>query len=137
MFSIPSLKENKIHVRGVWIELVTDYHVGQADKLSIMLHVTRPCYSDPLTPHFYVVKLGCTGVYTSLIFAQSINLWVLVIEPPHYKFVATRYNRLIEADLTCSHKLCLEQKLEKSTLYQFVSSENYHFYSREISQYIA
>ena len=34
---------------------------------------------DPLKPHFYVVKLGFTGVYTiSLISAQKHRLWVLV-----------------------------------------------------------
>ena len=41
--------------------------------------------------------------------------------------------RLNEAVLTCIHDLCFEQKLEK---YHNVSSENYHFYSREISPYI-
>ena len=24
---------------------------------------TSPCNEDPLTPHFYIVKLGFTGVY--------------------------------------------------------------------------
>ena len=34
---------------------------------------------DPLKPHFYIVKLGFTGVYiTFLIFAQNHRLWVLV-----------------------------------------------------------
>ena len=29
---------------------------------------------DPLTPHFYIVKLGCTGVYICfLIFAINIH----------------------------------------------------------------
>ena len=32
-----------------------------------------------LTPHFYIVKLGCTGVYIFfLIFALKHRLWVLV-----------------------------------------------------------
>ena len=34
----------------------------------------------------------------------------------------------------CTHKLCFEQKYENS---QTVSTENCHFYSREISLYIA
>ena len=25
--------------------------------------ITCPCDLYPLTPHFYIVKLGCTGVY--------------------------------------------------------------------------
>ena len=34
---------------------------------------------DPLKPHFYIVKLGFTGVYIIfLIFAQKHRLWVLV-----------------------------------------------------------
>ena len=37
-----------------------------------------PCNEDPHTPHFYIVKLGFTGVYIFLIFAQKHRLWVLV-----------------------------------------------------------
>ena len=34
---------------------------------------------DPLKPHFYIVKLGFTGVYiVFLISAQKHRLWVLV-----------------------------------------------------------
>ena len=34
---------------------------------------------DPLKPHFYIVKLGFTGVYIIfLIFARKHRLWVLV-----------------------------------------------------------
>ena len=31
---------------------------------------TSPCIEDPLTPHFYIVKLGFTGVY---IFSYSCS----------------------------------------------------------------
>ena len=34
----------------------------------------------------------------------------------------------------CTHNLCFEQKKKKCHIF---SSENYHFYSREILQYIA
>ena len=43
--------------------------------------ITKIClYNfDPLKPHFYIVKLGYTGVYIIfLIFAQKHRLWVLV-----------------------------------------------------------
>ena len=30
--------------------------------------ITCPCNEDPLTPHFYIVKLGFTGVYTIFLF---------------------------------------------------------------------
>ena len=34
---------------------------------------------DPLKPHFYIAKLGFTGVYIIfLIFAQKHRLWILV-----------------------------------------------------------
>ena len=44
------------------------------------LHITKtsPCNENPLTPHFYIVKLGFTGVYIFLIFAPKHRLWVLV-----------------------------------------------------------
>ena len=58
---------------------------------------TSPCNEDPLTPHFYIVKLGFTGVYFFLIFAPKHRLWVLVTE----------------AVLTCTHNQCFEQKYEK------------------------
>ena len=44
-------------------------------------HITKTClYNfDPLKPHFYIVKLGFTGVYIIfLISAQKHRLWVLV-----------------------------------------------------------
>ena len=43
--------------------------------------VTKTClYNfDPLKPHFYIVKLGCKGVYIIvLISAQKHSLWVHV-----------------------------------------------------------
>ena len=45
------------------------------------INITRTCLynSDPLKPHFYIVKLGFTGVYfIFLISAQKHRLWVLV-----------------------------------------------------------
>ena len=45
------------------------------------VHITKTClYNfDPLKPHFYIVKLGFTGVYIIfLISAQKHRLWVLV-----------------------------------------------------------
>ena len=55
--------------------------------------ITKTClYNfDPLKPHFYIVKLGFTGVHIIiLISAQNI-----------------------EAVLTSTHNLCFEQKFEK------------------------
>ena len=49
------------------------------------LHITKtcPCNDDPLTPHFYIVKLGFTGVYIFFLFLlQSIDCGYS-LEPPH------------------------------------------------------
>ena len=47
--------------------------------------------------------------------------------------MGNRKNRLIGAVLTCTHNQCFEQKIKKK---EKKSSENYHFYSSEILQYI-
>ena len=65
---------------------------------------------DPLKPHFYIVKLGFTGVY--IIFLISAQ---------------------IEAVLTSIHNLCFEQKHEK---YQNFLSENFHFLVVKFSVYL-
>ena len=41
-----------------------------------------------------------------------------------------------EAVLTCTKNQCFEQQQKKEN-YNIFSPKNYHFYSREISQYIA
>ena len=51
---------------------------------------------NPRKPHFYIVKLGFTGVYISFLFsAQNID----------------------EAVLTSTHNLCFEQKYEKYQIF--------------------
>ena len=43
---------------------------------------TRLYNFDHLNPHFYIVKLGFTGVYIIFLsFAENINCWYL-LEPP-------------------------------------------------------
>ena len=45
------------------------------------VHITKTClYNfDPLKPHFYIVKLGFTGVCIIFLISAQINrLWVLV-----------------------------------------------------------
>ena len=54
--------------------------IGHAEP-RLTLTITKTClYNlDPLKPHFYIVKLGFTGVYIFfLISAQKHRLWVLV-----------------------------------------------------------
>ena len=40
--------------------------------------ITCPCNVYPLTPHFYIVKVGFTRVYIFLIFTSKHRLWELV-----------------------------------------------------------
>ena len=52
---------------------------------TVKTYITKTClYNfDPLKPHFYIVKLGFTGVYIIfLISAQNIDCRYL-LEPPH------------------------------------------------------
>ena len=68
---------------------------------------TRLYNFDSLKPHFYIVKLGFTGVYIIfLISVQKHRLWV---------FVRT----------ASAHNLCFEQKFEK---YLNFLSENFQFF---------
>ena len=56
-------------------------HCPLKESLESTNGITKTClYNfDPLEPHFYIVKLGFTGVYISfLISAQKHRLWVLV-----------------------------------------------------------
>ena len=84
------------------------------------VHITKIClYNfDPLKPHFYIVKLGFTGVYIIFFFisAQKHRLWVLVR-------TASR----------STHNLCFEQKYEK---YQHFLSENFQFLEVKFSIYL-
>ena len=58
--------------RGVWSESTMFANLAH--------HENIPIYNfDPLKPHFYIVKLGFTGVYIIfLISGQKHRLWVLV-----------------------------------------------------------
>ena len=67
---------------------------------------------DPLKPHFYIVKLGFTGVYIIfLILLKNIHCWYS-LEPP---------------------RLCFEQKNEKILE---CLSESFQFFGVKCSQYI-
>ena len=53
------------------------------DKCDDYITKTSPCNEHPLTPHFYIVKLGFTGVYIFFLFLlQNIDCGYS-LEPPH------------------------------------------------------
>ena len=63
-----------------YLKVLVDIVLSQVVTVTL-LFITKTClYNvDPLKPHFYIVKLGFTGVYIIfLISAQKHRLWVLV-----------------------------------------------------------
>ena len=83
---------------------------------------TRLYNVDPLKPHFYIAKLGCTGVYIIfLILLKNIDCGYS-LEPPR-QGGSNEYR---------THNLCFEQKYEK---YQSFLSENFQFLEVKFSIY--
>ena len=88
---------------------------------------TRLYNFDPLKPHFYIVKLGFTGVYIIFhISAQNIHCGYS-LEPPrlaqNIEAVLTNTHNVCfehEAVLTCTHNVCFEQKCEKYKNYFYL-----------------
>ena len=65
--------------------------------VEIFITKTRLCNEHPLTPDFYIVKLGFTGVYIFfLILFKNIDCGLTL-------------EFFIEAVLTCTHNQCFEQ----------------------------
>ena len=85
--------------------------------------ITSPCNEHPLTAHFYIVKLGLTGVYIIfLIFALKHRLWVLVRTASLRRFY-------------CVPTINVVSKNKKNIT--FCHLKITIFYSHEISQFIA
>ena len=89
-------------INWILIEFQIRYH---------LIRITCPCVLFPFIPHFYIAKLGFTGVYIIFLFCSKTYS------------VGTR-----------THNICFVQKYENSQKYL---TENCHFYSREKSLYIA
>ena len=49
-----------------WLKTKTCF--GSSSRLEINIMQPSPCNLYPLTPHFYIVKLGLTGVYIIFLF---------------------------------------------------------------------
>ena len=74
--------------------------------------ITSPCNVYPLTPHFYIVKLGFTGVY--IIFALKHRLRVLI------RTASLRRSNM------CPQSMFEQKKKEEK--YKIFWTKNYHFY---------
>ena len=77
---------------------------------------------DPLKPHFYIAKLGFTGLYIIFSWSAKIIECGYSLEPP------------AEAVLTSTHNLCFEQKYEKNI--RFFLFENFPFLVVKFSIYL-
>ena len=57
---------------------------SKAHFLEVMwITKTSRCNEDPITPHFYIVKLGFTGVYIIFLFLLLYINCGYSLEPPH------------------------------------------------------
>ena len=87
----------------------------------------RLYHFDPLKPHFYIVKLGFTGVYIVLFFfilLKNIDCGYSLEMP---------WRGFTKAVLTSTHNLCFEQEHEK---YRNFLSENFPFLVVNFSFYL-
>ena len=64
-------------------------------------HANHSVYVDPLTPHFYIVKLEFTGVFIYFLFFALNTDHGYSLELPH----------------SSTHDLCFEQKYEKRHIF--------------------
>ena len=99
----------------------TDISAYKAPSTNIGITKTCLYNFDPFKPHFYIIKLGFTGVYIIfLILLKNIDCGYL-LELPH------------QAVLTSTHNLCFEQKYEK---YQNFLSKCFPFLAVKFSIYL-
>ena len=62
----------------MWVSFVVFFYIRFGLFFTPYISKTYLCNFDPLKPHFYIVKLGFTGVYIIFhISAQKHRLWVL------------------------------------------------------------
>ena len=143
------LSIHKMHMLLVLIRIVIIKLLSQLFFRVYTITKTCPCNEHPLTPHFYIGKLGVyQGVHYFLIFAlkhtdyfspckngyfqmQKCDIFLIFaqnidrgysLEPPHWGG-SNVYPRFM-----------FWEKIRK---YYIFSPKNYHFYSHEILQYIA
>ena len=75
--------------------IVDSSNLDKTSHLNVLgIRITCPCDLYPLTPKFYIVKLGCTGVYIIFLFLlQNIDCGYS-LEPPHVStLIAKKWER--------------------------------------------
>ena len=89
-----------------------------------------PCEEDPLTPYFYIVKLGFTGVGYTLFsyFRSKTRLWVLVRTATIYVLIKNKkiscfVHLKIIINLSIMHvHICVMPSLTGTAGHRFVST---------------
>ena len=102
---------------------------------AFVLVITKTCLYNfyPVKPHFYIVKLGFTGVFIIFhISAQNIDCGYSL--EPRRRGGSNDYpqSMFCEAVLTSTHNLCFEQKYEKYHFYL----KSFHFLVVKFSIYL-
>ena len=78
---------------------------------------TCPCDVDPLTLHFYIVKLGFTGVYFFHTFAPKLRMWVLIRSVPTINVLSkSKKNRIDVYETLCPQQMLVYACAEMSHL---------------------
>ena len=82
MLDLVGTSEDRFSQDAVHNEISSDFTImlNQGDLTSMGVLVTRPCQSDPLDSHLYIVKFGFTSESTIFICLVLFihRLWVLV-----------------------------------------------------------
>ena len=79
LYNNHSMEDKQLVVAERFIYTCSRTTHSEIIKLAVIIMKTCLYTFDPLKPHFYIVKLGFTGVYiVVLISAQKHRLWVLV-----------------------------------------------------------
>ena len=75
------LNQTAVNIRSTVISLCMYVHADV--DFFYLIRKTSPCNEHPFTSHFYIVKLGFTGVYIFFLFLlQNIDCGYS-LEPPH------------------------------------------------------
>ena len=74
-------KYDLLNINNIFFEQLV--HRIYPAELRLQNMQTCPCNEDPLTPHFYIVKLGFIGVYIIFLFLLLNIDCGYSLEPPH------------------------------------------------------
>ena len=85
MWTAQTRSDSKLYMSSATGEGVSEAHVDIAALIRLRTHsITKTClYNfDPLEPHFYIVKLGFTGVYIIFLISAQNTDCRYSLEPP-------------------------------------------------------